>query len=50
MLNVNGNVEGTTKLVLYPTSDKDIRGESILFAQSQNDTTGNADSFKVWRV
>ena len=50
MLNVNGNVEGTTKLVLYPTSDKDIRGESILFAQSTNDTTGNADSFKVWRV
>ena len=50
MLNVNGNVEGTTKLVLYPTSDKDIRGESILFAQSTNDTKGNADSFKVWRV
>ena len=50
MLNVNGNVEGTTRLVLYPTSDKDIRGESILFAQSTNDTTGNADSFKVWRV
>ena len=50
MLNVNGNVEGTTRLVLYPTSNKDIRGESILFAQSTNDTTGNADSFKVWRV
>ncbi len=50
MLNINGNVEGTTKLVLYPTSDKDIRGESILFAQSQNDTKGNKDSFKVWRV
>ncbi len=50
MLNVNGNVEGTTRLVLYPTSDKDIRGESILFAQSQNDTKGSADSFKVWRV
>ena len=50
MLNVNGNVEGTTRLVLYPNSDKDIRGESILFAQSVNDTTGNADSFKVWRV
>ena len=50
VLNVNGNVEGTTKLVLYPNSDKDIRGESILFAQSVNDTTGNADSFKVWRV
>ena len=50
MLNINGNVEGTTRLVLYPTSGKDIRGESILFAQSENDTTGNKDSFKVWRV
>ena len=50
LLNINGNVEGTTRLVLYPNSDKDIRGESILFAQSTNDTTGNADSFKVWRV
>ncbi len=50
VLKVNGNVEGTTKLVLYPTSGKDIRGESILFAQSENDTTGNADSFAVWRV
>ena len=50
LLNINGNVEGTTRLVLYPNSDKDIRGESILFAQSQNDTIGNADSFKVWRV
>ncbi len=47
---VNGNVEGTTKLILYPTSDKDIRGESILFAESTNDTTGNADSFEVFRV
>ena len=50
VLNINGNVEGTTKLVLYPTSDKDIRGESILFAQSANDEKGNKDSFKVWRV
>ena len=50
ILKVNGNVEGVTKLVLYPTSGKDIRGESILFAQSTNDTTGNADSFAVWRV
>ncbi len=49
-LMVNGNVEGQTKLVLYPTSDKDIQGESIVFASSENDTAGNKDSFKVWRV
>ncbi len=49
-LMVNGNVEGQTKLVLYPTSDKDIQGESIVFAESENDTAGNKDSFKVWRV
>ena len=36
--------------MIYPNSEKDIRGESILFAQSTNDTTGNADSFKIWRV
>ena len=50
ILNINGNVEGTTKLVLYPTSAKDITGESIVFAQSSNDTTGTEDSFTVYRV
>ena len=50
VLNINGNVEGTTKLVLYPTSAKDITGESIVFAQSSNDTTGTEDSFTVYRV
>ena len=50
MLNINGNVEGQTKLVLYPTSAKDITGKSIVFAQSSNDTTGTADSFTVYRV
>ena len=39
-----------TNLLVYANSEKDIRGESILFAQSTNDTTGNSDSFKVWRV
>ena len=24
--------------------------ESIVFAESENDTAGNKDSFKVWRV
>ena len=50
VLNINGDVEGTTNLLIYANSEKDIRGKSILFAQSTNDTTGNADSFKVWRV
>ncbi len=50
VLNISGNVEGTTNVLVYANSEKDIRGESVLFAQSVNDTTGNADSFKVWRV
>ena len=50
ILNINGNVEGTTKLVLYPTSAKDITGESIVFATATNDTKGTEDSFTVYRV
>lgn len=48
---MNGNVQGTTKLVLYPTSDKDITGlGSIVFAQSTNDSTGNKNSFEIFRI
>ena len=47
MLNINGNVEGTT---LYPTSAKHITGESIVFATATNDTKGTEDSFTVYRV
>ena len=51
LLNINGNVEGQTKLVVYSSSQSDIRGkESVLFAQSVNDTTGNKDSFSIFRV
>ena len=51
LLNVNGNVEGQTKLVVYSSSQSDIRGKgSVLFAQSVNDTTGNKDSFSIFRV
>ena len=50
MLKVNGDVAGTTKLILYPNSNKDIRGQSIVFATSQNDTTGDKFSFVVSRV
>ncbi len=51
MLNVNGNVEGVTKLIVHASSNADIRGKGeILFAESENDTTGNAGSFVVSRV
>ena len=51
VLNINGNVEGQTKVVVYASSATDIRGKgSIAFAQSENDTTGNRDSFSIFRV
>ena len=51
MLNVNGNVEGITKLIVHASSDADIRGKGeILFAQSENDASGNDGSFVVSRV
>ena len=51
MLNVNGNVEGVTKLIVHASSNADIRGQGeILFAESENDTTGNDGSFVVSRV
>ncbi len=51
MLNVNGNVEGVTKMIVHASSNADIRGKGeILFAQSENDTTGNEGSFVVSRV
>lgn len=50
-LHIAGDVEGVTKVIVHATSDTDIRGKgSILFAQSENDTTGNEDSFVVSRV
>ncbi len=50
-LHVAGNVEGVTKMIVHASSDADIRGKGeILFAQSENDTKGNAGSFVVSRV
>ena len=50
-LHIAGNVEGVTKLIVHASSDADIRGKGeILFAQSENDTTGNEGSFVVSRV
>ncbi len=51
VLEINGDVKGQTKLVVYSSSPTDIRGKgSVLFAQSENDTTGNASSFSIFRV
>ena len=51
VLDINGDVEGQTKLVVYSSSPTDIRGKgSVLFAQSENDSAGNADSFSIFRV
>lgn len=50
-LHIAGNVEGVTKMIVHSSSDTDIRGKGgILFAQSENDTTGNEGSFVVSRV
>ena len=48
VLNISGNVEGQTKVIVYAGSTADIRGESILFATAIG--TGSADSFSVYRV
>ncbi len=51
VLDVNGNVEGTTKLIVHAASATDIRNRgAILFARSANDSAGNADSFVISRV
>ena len=51
VINVAGDVDGITKLIVHSSSDADIRGKgSILFAESVNDTKGNAGSFVVSRV
>ena len=50
-LHVAGNVEGVTKMIVHASSNADIRNRGqILFAQSENDSTGNAGSFVVSRV
>ncbi len=51
VINVKGDVDGVTKLVIHATSDKDIRGKGqILFAESFGDTKGGETSFEVARV
>ncbi len=52
VLHIDGNVDpnNTTNVIVHASSDADIRGQSILFVHSTNDTTGTKDSFKVARV
>ncbi len=50
VLYIDGDVKGTTNVIVHASSDVDIRGNSILFVHSTNDTTGTKDSFKVSRV
>ncbi|MBQ8785772.1 MAG: hypothetical protein IJZ59_07020, partial [Alphaproteobacteria bacterium] len=51
IINVKGDVDGGTKLIIHATSDKDIRGRGkILFAESFGDTKGGETSFEVARV
>ena len=50
-LHIAGDVKGVTKMIVHASSDVDIRNRGqILFAQSENDTAGNAGSFVVSRV
>ena len=48
-LSVDGNVEGSTKLVVHAASNDDLNGK-IVFAESVNDSTGNEKSFEISRV
>jgi len=51
VIDINGDVNGVTNLIVHASSDADIRDKgSILFAQSVNDTKGNDGSFVVSRV
>lgn len=50
-LDINGDVNGTTNVIVHASDNSDIRGKGeILFAQSQNDSTGNENSFALARV
>lgn len=51
ILNVEGDINGTTKLIIHATSATDIRDlGNILFASSVNDMTRTASSFNIYRV
>ena len=50
-LEIGGQVEGTTQVIANIVNYKDVRGEeSIVFATAVNDTTGDEESFKIFRT
>ena len=48
-LTIGGDVSGKTSVYLKSSSAK-VPDGNILFADAPNNTTGNADSFEIWRV
>lgn len=51
LLNINGNVLGTTRVVVHADTTKDIRNlGSVVFAHAVGDTTGTESSFEIFRV
>ena len=50
-INIEGDVEGTTNVIVNVLQNKETAKEnSIVFATAQNDTQGGDDSFKIYRV
>ncbi|MBO5440985.1 MAG: autotransporter outer membrane beta-barrel domain-containing protein, partial [Alphaproteobacteria bacterium] len=51
MLYVHGNVEGQTNVILNLGEDASLtEALQLAFVQSENDMTGNADSFSIYRM
>ena len=48
MINISGDIYGTTNLVIHSMSNSNIAGSNIIFATSNG--AGNAESFNVFRV
>ncbi len=49
VLTIEGDVQGTTNVHLFATSNNMSKGE-ILFVDAQNDDTHTASDFNIWRV
>lgn len=51
VLHINGNVEGTTSVVVDATGNENVADAGkIVFVSSENDNTGSESSFSVYRV
>ncbi|MBQ8785741.1 MAG: hypothetical protein IJZ59_06865, partial [Alphaproteobacteria bacterium] len=50
-INIDGDVDGTTNVIVNVLQNKETaKEESIVFATATNDTLGDEDSFKIYRV